>query len=279
MIAEGSGELKDGKTDESALPALAEGATASEAAVDEAVVSAGNTAESCPKNDEIQDEAPTNPPPDSESPVTTPASAGPAEDPVEACKRMMDDISRQILMITENQDRNEAELKNLNAMFIDADYKKLNKGYFDILRLYDKAQEELDQLRKGLYRQLLEPLLITLARIYVDYLGNLERIKDPKQESAEISEEDVQKHFKRLKNNFSNMFDDFLQLLEENDVEKYESKIGDRYSPKFCKVTVKIETADKEQHGAVAKSLSPGFYIGNRVLLPEQVEVYVFKGE
>jgi molecular chaperone GrpE (heat shock protein) len=80
----------------------------------------------------------------------------------------------------------------------------------------------------------------------------------------------------RLKNNFSNLFSDLLQLLEENDVEKHESNPGDKYSPKFCKIGKKIPAAEKEQHGTVIKSLSPGFHIGNRVLIPENVEVYIF---
>jgi molecular chaperone GrpE (heat shock protein) len=194
----------------------------------------------------------TAPDPDDTARPPSPESGGPVESPFEACERMMNEIHRQILMITENQDRNGQELKNLYS------------NYSNILRLHDKTAEELDQHRQGLYRQLLDPVLSGLARIYIDYLGNLERLE----------REDLKDT--RLTNNFSNMFGDLLQLLEENDIEIHVSKIGDKYSPKFCKIGKKAQAAEREQHGTVVKSISPGFHIGNRVLVPENVEVYIF---
>jgi molecular chaperone GrpE (heat shock protein) len=179
-------------------------------------------------------------------------SGSPRESPFEVCERMMNEISRQILMITENQDRNGQELKNLY------------NSYTGILRLHDKAAEELERHRKGLYLQLLDPLLIALARIYIDYLGNVERL------NAEQLED------QRLKNNFSNMFDEILQILEENDVKTHVTKAGEKWSPKFCKIGKKTPAAEKEQHGTVIQSISPGFYIDNRVLMPESVDVYIF---
>jgi molecular chaperone GrpE (heat shock protein) len=189
-------------------------------------------------------DVPEHPPP--------PESDSPRESPFETCARMMNEISRQILMITENQDRNSQELKNLY------------NNYTSILRMHDKTAEELEQHRKGLYRQLLDPVLIILARIYIDYLGNMERLNAEQLEDT------------KLKKNFSNMFDDILQLLEENDVETYVSKEGDQYSPKFCKIVKKTDAAEKERHSMVKESKSPGFRIGNRVLIPENVEVYIF---
>jgi molecular chaperone GrpE (heat shock protein) len=181
-----------------------------------------------------------------------PESGGHVESPFETCERMMNEISRQILMITENQDRNEQELKNLY------------NNYSSILRMHDKMAEELDQHRQGLYRQLLDPVLSGLARIYIDYMGNIERLEREELEDT------------RLTNNFSNMFGDILQLMEENDIEIYASNIGDKYSPKFCKIGKKTQASEQEQHGTVVKSISPGFHIGNRVLVHENVEVYIF---
>ncbi|GHV93998.1 hypothetical protein AGMMS50293_03180 [Spirochaetia bacterium] len=190
--------------------------------------------------------------PDSAVHPPSPESDSPGESPFETCERMMNEISRQILMITENQDRNAQELKNLYT------------NYSSILRIHDKTADELDRHNKGLYRQLLDPILLGLARIYIDYLGNVERLKVEQLEDP------------RLKDNFSNMFEDIKQLLNENDVETYESKAGDKYSPKFCKIVDKTQVSEKEQHGTVIKSRSPGFHIGNRVLIPENVEVYIF---
>ncbi|MDR0663163.1 MAG: nucleotide exchange factor GrpE [Spirochaetaceae bacterium] len=181
-----------------------------------------------------------------------PELESPGESSFEVCGRMMNEISRQILMITENQDRSGEELKNLY------------NSYTSILRLHDKAAEELEQHRKGIYRQLLDPMLIALARIYIDYLGNMERLNEEQLEDT------------RLKKNFSNMFDDILQILAENDVETYVTKAGDKWSPKFCKIGKKTDTSEEYQHGAVIQSISPGFHIGNRVLIPENVEVFIF---
>jgi molecular chaperone GrpE (heat shock protein) len=181
-----------------------------------------------------------------------PESGSPREPLFEVCERMMNEISSQIRMIAENQDRCGHELKNLY------------NNYTSILRIHDKAAEELERHRKGLYRQLLDPMLIALAKIYIDYLDSMERLN-----AEQLGDP-------RLKKNFANMFDDILQILAENDVEIYVSKAGDKWSPKFCKIGKKTPAAEKEKHGTVIQSISPGFHIGNRVLIPENVEVYIF---
>jgi molecular chaperone GrpE (heat shock protein) len=168
-------------------------------------------------------------------------------DPRGEAGRLMNEIQKQILMITEAQDRN------------DQDMKQIHRDFYQFMQIQDKMQEELEKHRGGLFQQLLDPVLKTIGRIYNDNIVNVEKIEDVK-----------------LRKNFSCLFDELEQILIENSVEVYVSESGKPFSPKYCRVKNKIPTSDKGLHGTVIKSYSKGFHIGPRILAPENVDVYVF---
>ncbi|AEF81314.1 nucleotide exchange factor GrpE [Leadbettera azotonutricia] len=167
--------------------------------------------------------------------------------PYEECARLMNEIQNQILMITSAQDKN------------DQDMIQIHRDFAAFMRIQDNMQAELEQHRSGLFRQLLDPVLSAISRIYADYANNLERLEDQK-----------------LRKNFGNMFGDIEQLLTENGVESYLSVIGGQVSKRYSRIRGKVPTADKELHGTVVKSYNTGFHIGPRVLVPEAVDVYFF---
>jgi molecular chaperone GrpE (heat shock protein) len=168
-------------------------------------------------------------------------------DPYLEAGRMMNEIQKQILMITETQDRNHQDMI------------QLHRDFYQSMQVQNSMQEELEKHRAGIFRQLLDPVLTAIARIYNDNMVNLEKIEDPK-----------------LRQNFKYLFDDLEQVLTENGIEVYVSGPEASFSPKYCKIRNKIPTSDKALHGKVIKSYNKGFYTGPRVLAPEFVDVYVF---
>jgi molecular chaperone GrpE (heat shock protein) len=160
---------------------------------------------------------------------------------------IVSEIQKRIGMIVENQDRERDEVRDMHRELASS------------LRREDKMQEELEKHRKGLFQQLLVPFLSSLGKIYNDYMGALERIEDPK----------TQKTFRYL-------LDDLEQLMMDNGVDVYTSNIGDPCSPKYCVVREKTATNDKALHRIIIKSHNKCFFIGPKVLVSENVDVYVY---
>jgi len=123
----------------------------------------------------------------------------------------------------------------------------------------DNQQNELDRYRKGIERTLISRVLKTVAGLYSEY-------------EQYIKCDDAEK----LKNGLRALLDELLQLLHENSVLEYKSTIGDKYSVKNCKVNKKLKTDDKEHNGTVVEILNTGFYVGNVVLVPERINIYVY---
>ena len=150
---------------------------------------------------------------------------------------------------------------------ISANTEKLTEELREIRKLYHneyamrlrKVQEELDHyhsLEKG---RLFDDILRETAHIYSSNLEVLEKIEDEK-----------------VKKQLTYMFSDILQLIESNGASVYKSAPGDPRNPRYCKVAEKIPTGDKSLHDTVARSISEGFYIENRPLVQELINVYTF---
>jgi hypothetical protein len=71
------------------------------------------------------------------------------------------------------------------------------------------------------------------------------------------------------------MFDDIVQILEANGVCKQKSSVGDKRNAKFCHVIERISTENIEFQDTVALSRGTGFYVENRPLIKEPIDVYL----
>jgi molecular chaperone GrpE (heat shock protein) len=182
-----------------------------------------------------------------EIPLEAPAPEASVPDHYGEFSCLMNEIHKQILMITEAQDRNDQYLT------------QMHKDFYQFMRIQDSMQEELEGYRAGLFRQLLDPVLSTIGRVYNDNIVNVEKIEDAK-----------------LRKNFSCLFDDLEQILTENGVDIHTSTPGESFSAKYCRVKNKIPTEEKGLHGKIIKSYNKGFHIGPRVLAAENVDVYVY---
>ena len=72
------------------------------------------------------------------------------------------------------------------------------------------------------------------------------------------------------------MFEDIAQVLQANGVLMQKSSAGDKRNTRYCQVVERIPTNIPEQHDTVAKSRGTGFYIENRSLIKEPVDIFLF---
>ena len=120
-------------------------------------------------------------------------------------------------------------------------------------------QDELERYREGDRGRIYDGILGDIAKLYSDNESVLEDITDTK----------VAKRIRY-------MFMDIVQLLEANGVQMQKSNIGEKRNARHCQVIERIPTVDLERHDTVAQSRNTGFYIENRPLIKELVDVYLY---
>lgn len=121
-------------------------------------------------------------------------------------------------------------------------------------------QDELEQYRKIDKGRAYDDILGAIARIY----GNNETLAD------EVVEPKAKKSIRY-------MLMDIEDLLSVYGMEKLRSKLGDKRNPRHCQVLNRISTDDPAKHDTVAKSYNSGFYIGNRTVIKEVVDVFIYE--
>jgi hypothetical protein len=80
----------------------------------------------------------------------------------------------------------------------------------------------------------------------------------------------------KLKKRLQYMFKDMLQILENNCVSMQKSSPGDKRNTRHCQVVDRLPTDNPELHDTVVSSKSTGFYVENRSLIKEMVDVYLY---
>ncbi len=123
-------------------------------------------------------------------------------------------------------------------------------------------QDELDQYRKADKGRVYDDILASIARIYDNYEGLVNEVTEPK-----------------VKKSIRYMLMDMEDLLNAYGMEKLRSEPGDRRNPRHCQILNRITTDDPAKHDTVAKSYNSGFYIGNRTVMKEMVDIYLYEGQ
>ncbi|MCL2498011.1 MAG: nucleotide exchange factor GrpE [Symbiobacteriaceae bacterium] len=121
-------------------------------------------------------------------------------------------------------------------------------------------QEELEGYRERAKGTLFHHILGEIAKLYSNNAALLPTVTDEK-----------------IAKQLDNMFLDLLQILESYDVRKQESAVGEVRNPRHCQVVGRHHTTDPSLHNTVARSISAGFYIENRNLVKELLEVYIYE--
>lgn len=121
-------------------------------------------------------------------------------------------------------------------------------------------QDELDTYHKADRGHAFDGILSAIARIY----GNNETLVD------EIIDSKTKKHVKY-------MLLDILDLLEEYGVQRLKSNPGDKRNPRHCQVLERIPTDDPTLHDTIVASHNSGFYMENRTIIKEMVDIYLYE--
>ena len=129
--------------------------------------------------------------------------------------------------------------------------------HYKFVNEIESLEKELDQYHnneKGLF---LDDILRHIACIYSNNESFIEN------SSPEEGKEQVKILLLELN-----------QILELNGVSKLRSRVGAKRDKQHCMINKMCLTVQSELDGTVAKSYNTGFYIGNRTLVHEVVDVY-----
>jgi hypothetical protein len=139
-------------------------------------------------------------------------------------------------------------------------HRKVHTDFADRIR---SMQEELDHYREVDKNRAFDPILTEIAMLYSN-------------NAAILADEELAETNPRLLKRLKYLFADIQQVLESNGVQKQESNTGDKRNARYCQVTERVPTDIQEQHDTVASSKQVGFYIENRPLVKEFIDVYVY---
>jgi len=135
-------------------------------------------------------------------------------------------------------------------------HKLYHNEYASRLKSMQDKIEWYQEIEKG---RIFDGILGEVAKLYTDYESMLDV----------ISEEKVRK-------GFTYMLDDIVQILEANGVSKQKSKERDKRNTRHCRVIERVLTNTAELHDTIARSRGTGFYIENRSLIKEPVDIYLY---
>lgn len=190
---------------------------------------------------------------ESNAPVSEPAKAPtlPKQDDVTAgeMKAEIEKIRHDIAESAEASKKTFAELREIHKLY-----------HNEFAGRLKSMQDELDAYHKADRGHAFDGILSAIARIY----GNNETLVD------EIADPKTKKHVKY-------MLLDILDLLEEYGVQRLKSNSGDKRNPRHCQVLERIPTDDPALHDTIVASHNSGFYMENRTIIKEMVDIYLYE--
>ncbi len=131
-------------------------------------------------------------------------------------------------------------------------------------KLIDKLYVELDFYKKDSENRFVNQLMKAVIKIRKDM--NKQILSDSWQE---MSAEDLRREYQYC-------LEDITDLLEQQNVDPYQSEPGDTFDPAIHQA--KIETTDNiELDKKIKKSISEGYMKDGKVLMAERVVVYQYK--
>lgn len=144
---------------------------------------------------------------------------------------------------------------------------RISKELHDLHRLYHSEfagrlksmQDELDRYRDVDSGRAFDGILSEIARIYNAYETLPDGVQDAK-----------------IKKGITYLLEDLKELVGEYGMTAYRSEPQTARRARFCKIANRLPTDDPQKHGVVAKSYNTGFSVGNRVVVEERVDVYVY---
>jgi predicted house-cleaning noncanonical NTP pyrophosphatase (MazG superfamily) len=169
-------------------------------------------------------------------------------DDLKAIQIAIDHLEQGVKSIAESSGKTVGEIREIHKLY--------HNEYANRLK---SMQEELEQYHEMDRGRAFDGILGDIAKLYNTYESVLEDIEDVK-----------------LKKRIRYMFLDIVQILETNGVSKQKSNPGDKRSTRYCQVVERVSTDNPELHDTIVQSRGTGFYIDNRPLIKELVDIYLF---
>ena len=120
-------------------------------------------------------------------------------------------------------------------------------------------QAELDDYHKIDKGRVYEPILRDIAHVVVNSYFVVDNIADEK-----------------VRRSFAYVIDELIQTLDDYGAHMQKSEPGEKRNPHYCQIIHKIPTNDPSLHDTIKESHAIGFYVENRPLIREQVDVYAY---
>lgn len=130
--------------------------------------------------------------------------------------------------------------------------------------MIDKLHKELDYYKRDAAEKFTDQLMKAVIKIRKDMV---KRILEKKWDTISVE---------ALKQEYQYVFEDLTDLLEQQNVDPYESEPGDDFDPAIHQPKME-STSDKELDRKIKGSISEGYKKGSRVLIPERVVIYQYK--
>jgi molecular chaperone GrpE (heat shock protein) len=157
-------------------------------------------------------------------------------------------LEQDLKVIAESTGRTAGEIREMHKLY-----------HNEFANRLKSMQEELERYREMEKGRVFDGILGEVAKLYSGNESVIDAITDDKPK-------------KRIRY----MFLDILQILEANGVSRLKSNPGDKRDTRHCQVVERVPTDDPALHDTVVQSRGTGFFVENRSLVKELVDVYIF---
>lgn len=127
---------------------------------------------------------------------------------------------------------------------------------------------EVQEYKKGMYADILKPLLLELVQLRNNILRQCRSIMEKEGEDAMIAVGKLMDYG-----------EDIGDVLETYDVEIFHGAPGTDFDSRLQKLLKKVPTADEAMNKKVAASLCDGYRYKGRTIMKENVKVYAYEPE
>ena len=161
----------------------------------------------------------------------------------------IDHIDEQLVQICSESKRILSEIREVHKLYHNEYAGRLHS-----------MQEKLDYYHQIENGRAFDGILSSIAQIYCNYENIADNIEDI-----------------NLKKSVRYLLLDLCELLESYGMMIVHSEVGEKRNPQHCKIQERILTDNPSLHDTIAKSYGVGFYLGNRTVIPERVDVYFYE--
>lgn len=180
-----------------------------------------------------------------------------------------DELSEKMIRETDIQEHSDIDAEILEILLNTREQgqmmEQLIKSQIEVKdEMINKLHKELDYYKEDAANRFVDQLMKSVVKVRKDMSKLM-----ASDEWSHMSVEDI----KRI---YQYALEDITDLLEQQNVDPYQSEPGDDFDPSIHQPKLEA-TSDEFLDKKIKKSISEGYKKGGRVLIPERVIVYQYK--